>query len=111
MSNDIRAALERLVELDKSNITMRSKPAAQAWQLAIAAATTALAQPEREGLRELQCPASVARGCHEAAAEAESGSPLQQLLVAAGDLLAQPEVEGPDHVKLCTMAAELEGIA
>jgi hypothetical protein len=37
--------------------------------------------------RELQWPASVAQGCHEAAAEAESGSPLQQLLVAAGDLL------------------------
>ena len=36
---------------------------------------------------ELQWPASVAQGCHEAAAEAESGSPLQQLLVAAGDLL------------------------
>ena len=36
---------------------------------------------------ELQWPASVARGCYEAAAEAESGSSLQQLLVAAGDLL------------------------
>ena len=41
----------------------------------------------KERPRELQWPASVAQGCHEAAAEAESGSPLQQLLVAAGDLL------------------------
>ena len=52
-----------------------------------------LAQPEPPAdgevgeLVELQWPASVAQGCHEAAVEAESGSPLQQLLVAAGDLL------------------------
>ena len=48
-------------------------------------------QPPADGevgeLVELQWPASVAQGCHEAAAEAESGSPLQQLLVSAGDLL------------------------
>ena len=48
-------------------------------------------QPPADGevgeLVELQWPASVAQGCHEAAVEAESGSPLQQLLVAAGDLL------------------------
>ena len=50
-------------------------------------ARAALAEPVGEGARELQWPASVAQGCHEAAAEAESGSPLQQLLVAAGDLL------------------------
>jgi hypothetical protein len=58
----------------------------------------ALAQPEPEGVtaRELQWPPSVAQGCHEAAAEAEPGSPMQQLLVAAGDLLenyARPAIE------------------
>ncbi len=48
-----------------------------------------LVQSEPEGVttRELQWPPSVAQGCHEAAAEAEPGSPMQQLLVAAGDLL------------------------
>jgi hypothetical protein len=56
------------------------------------------AQPEPEGVtaRELQWPPSVAQGCHEAAAEAEPGSPMQQLLVAAGDLLenyARPATE------------------
>ena len=46
-------------------------------------------RPEPEGVtaRELQWPPSVAQGCHEAAAEAGPGSPMQQLLVAAGDLL------------------------
>jgi hypothetical protein len=61
-------------------------------------AVLALAQPEPVGLtdegRELQWPPSVALGCHQAAVEAEPGSPLQQLLIAAGDLLesrfAQP---------------------
>jgi hypothetical protein len=66
----------------------------------------ALAQPQGEGPRELQCPASVARGCHEAAAEAESGSPLQQLLVAAGDLLAQPEGEGPSLADIGDLCEE-----
>jgi hypothetical protein len=61
-------------------------------------ARTALAQPEPEGVtaRELQWPPSVAQGCHEAAAEAEPGSPMQQLLVAAGDLLenyARPTIK------------------
>jgi hypothetical protein len=46
--------------------------------------TALLAAPEVVG--ELQWPASVAQGCHEAAAEAEPGSPMQQLLVATGDL-------------------------
>jgi hypothetical protein len=67
----------------------------------------ALSQPEPEGVgdegRELQWPPSVAVGCHEAAVEAEPGSPLQQLLIAAGDLLesrwcrptVQPEPQGP----------------
>jgi hypothetical protein len=63
-----------------------------------AEARAALAQPEPEGVtaRELQWPPSVAQGCHEAAAEAEPGSPMQQLLVAAGDLLenyARPTIE------------------
>jgi hypothetical protein len=53
------------------------------------------AEPAGEGPRELQCPASVARGCHEAAAEAESGSPLQQLLVASGDLLERCRPAAP----------------
>lgn len=52
----------------------------------VARARALLAEPV-ERPRELQWPASVAQGCHEAAAEAEIGSPLQQLLVAAGDLL------------------------
>jgi hypothetical protein len=61
-------------------------------------ARAALAQPEPEGVtaRELQWPPSVAQGCHEAAAEAEPGSPMQQLLVAAGDLLenyARPAIQ------------------
>jgi hypothetical protein len=61
-------------------------------------AVLALAQPEPEGVtaRELQWPPSVAQGCHEAAAEAEPGSPMQQLLVAAGDLLenyARPAIQ------------------
>jgi hypothetical protein len=55
-------------------------------------------EPEPEGVtaRELQWPPSVAQGCHEAAAEAEPGSPMQQLLVAAGDLLenyARPAIQ------------------
>ena len=55
-------------------------------------------RPEPEGVtaRELQWPSSVAQGCHEAAAEAEPGSPMQQLLVAAGDLLenyARPAIK------------------
>ena len=61
-------------------------------------ARTALAQPEPEGVTdgELEWPPSVAQGCHEAAAEAEPGSPMQQLLVAAGDLLenyARPAIK------------------
>jgi hypothetical protein len=61
-------------------------------------ARVALAQPEPEGVTagELQWPPSVAQGCHEAAAEAEPGSPMQQLLVAAGDLLenyARPAIQ------------------
>jgi hypothetical protein len=62
----------------------------------------ALARPEGEGeaLRELQWPASVAQGCHEAAAEAESGSPLQQLLVAAGDLLERGRSTAPPAPKV-----------
>jgi hypothetical protein len=74
MSNfDIRTALERLLhDLIEGKVL----------DGAIADADAALAQPE-----ELQWPASVAQGCHEAAADAESGSPLQQLLAAAGDLL------------------------
>jgi hypothetical protein len=81
-----------------------------------------LAQPEPEGVtdegRELQWPPSVAVGCHEAAVEAEPGSPLQQLLIAAGDLLesrwcrptVQPEPEGvsPDHVNLIAFAYSKE---
>jgi hypothetical protein len=53
-------------------------------------------EPEGVTARELQWPPSVAQGCHEAAAEAEPGSPMQQLLVAAGDLLenyARPTIE------------------
>ena len=64
----------------------------------ITRARTLLAAPDAVG--ELQWPASVAQGCHEAAAEAEPGSPMQQLLVAAGDLLEHlgrraPEVVDP----------------
>jgi hypothetical protein len=57
------------------------------------ATRTALSQPEPEVVgpsdkaRELQWPPSVAAGCREAAVDAEPGSPLQQLLSAAGDLL------------------------
>ena len=56
----------------------------------------------KERPRELQWPASVAQGCHEAAAEAESGSPLQQLLVAAGDLLerGRPAAAQPSDEEL-----------
>lgn len=43
MNNDIRAALERLVELDSTSITMRSKASALAWSDAITAARAALA--------------------------------------------------------------------
>jgi hypothetical protein len=53
-------------------------------------------EPEGMATRELQWPPSVAQGCHEAAAEAELGSPMQQLLVAAGDLLenyARPTIK------------------
>jgi hypothetical protein len=46
---DIRAALERLVELDGTSITMRSKQSSLAWSDAIAAVRAALAQPEGEG--------------------------------------------------------------
>jgi hypothetical protein len=46
----IRAALERLVELDGTSITMRSKQSSLAWSDAIAAARAALAaKPVGEG--------------------------------------------------------------
>ena len=47
------------------------------------------------GLAAAVKPSSVARGCYEAAAEAESGSSLQQLLVAAGDLLERVRPAAP----------------
>ncbi len=54
MSNDIRAALERLVELDSTSITMRSKSSSLAWTDAIAAARAALAaEPVGEGAQRL----------------------------------------------------------
>ena len=43
---NIYAALERLVELDSTSITMRSKQSSLAWSDAIATARAALAQPE-----------------------------------------------------------------
>jgi len=70
-----------------------------AWQvLEVLQRRGLLVQNETEGVttRELQWPPSVAQGCHEAAAEAEPGSPMQQLLVAAGDLLesyARPTIK------------------
>ena len=45
----IRAALERLVEIDDANSINGADPDTTAWTDAIAAARTALAQPEGEG--------------------------------------------------------------
>jgi len=64
----------------------------------ITRARALLAAPEVVKARELQWPASVAQGCHEAAAEAEPGSPMQQLLVAAGDLLEHLAQRAPEVV-------------
>jgi hypothetical protein len=84
MSNptDWRALCAIAVELWDADCDMES---------VISQMRTLLSQPGPEGAtnegRELQWPPSVAVGCHEAAVEAEPGSPLQQLLIAAGDLL------------------------
>jgi hypothetical protein len=128
---DVKAAYA-YVDRVSHTADIQAAPGIPAWHgwaireafLAGCSHAAAESQPEPDEGRELQWPPSVAVGCHEAAVEAEPGSPLQQLLIAAGDLLEsrwcrptiQPvpvaELPGPEDCDAegrCWLCGKVEG--